>query len=67
MMNIDKMNVNQLFEVLLQLLLLLKLYFDKSLCDEYSKNARFLAESIFSKEICLAKRIEIYEKYAKKY
>lgn len=58
---VDSENVQGLVDAIL------KLYFDKSRCDEYSKNARFLAESIFSKEICIAKRIEIYEKYSKKY
>lgn len=45
---------------------ILKLYNDRELLAECSKNARELACSKFSKEVGISKRIEIYEKYSRK-
>lgn len=45
---------------------ILRLYRDRELCSECAKNARKLACSQFSKEKGLAKRLSIYEAYARK-
>ena len=45
--------------------LIIKLYNDRSLIDEYGKNARKCAFERFSKDAGIGKRIEIYEKYAR--
>ena len=45
---------------------ILKLYNDRELLAECSKNARALACSKFSKEVGISKRIEIYEKHSRK-
>lgn len=45
---------------------ILKLYNDREFCEECSANARRLACSKFSKEVGVAKRLEVYEKYSRK-
>ncbi len=45
---------------------IMKLYSDRNLCEKYSENARRLACTKFSRETGVAKRIEIYERFALK-
>lgn len=45
---------------------ILKLYADRELLKQYAENARNLAETKFAKQAGVSKRIEIYEKFARR-